>query len=531
MTLLSVQHLSVFFDDGNGQSSRAVSDVSFDLEAGEILGIVGESGSGKSVTALSILRLLPYPKAFHKPKSAIFYTDGNLLSCSEEMLQSIRGKEIAYIFQEPMSSLNPLHTVGQQLVEAIKVHYKMSDRKAKSKALELLRQVEITNPRERMKSYPYELSGGQRQRVMIAMAISNNPRILIADEPTTALDVTVQNQIVELLLKLCKERNMAMIFISHNLRLVEKIADKICVMQRGKIVEQGSVKDIFNNPQHPYTQKLLDCLVSDIKEQSLDSKQIILKAENLTVAYPIKKNLWGRVTKSLYALNKVDMELYKGETLGIVGESGSGKTTLGMCLADLNRYKGNIFIDDVNVKDINSLVLRKKIQIVFQDPYNSLNPRMTIEDIVGEGLTVFEPKLSKTERHKKIVEMLRSVDLSAADCLKYPHEFSGGQRQRIAIARALIVQPEILILDEPTSALDVTVQKQILELLLSLQKQKNLTYVFISHDMHVVQSVSDRIAVMHNGRIVEVNQAVRILNCPLHNYTRKLISASALSYE
>ena len=526
MTLLSVQHLSVLFDDGEGRKHCAVSDVSFDVNEGEILGIVGESGSGKSVTALSILRLLPYPKASHLPKSAIYFTDGNLLSCSEEMLRHIRGKEIAYIFQEPMSSLNPLHTIGRQLVENILVHYKTSERKAKSKALELLKQVEIPNPRERMRSYPYELSGGQRQRVMIAMAISNNPKLLIADEPTTALDVTVQNQIVELLLRLCKEKNMAMIFISHNLHLVKKIADRICVMQRGKIVEQGSTQQVFENPQHPYTKKLLNSFVQEIKEQNTEAQQIILKADDLTVAYPIKKNIWGRVIKSLYALNKVDLEVYKGETLGIVGESGSGKTTLGMCLADLCPYQGDIYLSDTLISKMNSLILRKKIQIVFQDPYNSLNPRMTVEEIVGEGLSVFEPNLSKIERHKRIVNMLKQVDLSVADCLKYPHEFSGGQRQRIAIARALIVRPEILILDEPTSALDVTVQKQILELLLKLQKEKKLTYIFISHDMQAVKTMSDRIAVMHNGRIVEINSAFKIMNCPLNDYTRKLISAS-----
>ena len=525
MTLLSVKNLSVSFRNQAGEYIPAVSNVSFDLKAGEILGIVGESGSGKSVTALSILRLLPYPKAVHSPQSAIFYTDGELLTCSEEMLRRIRGREIAYIFQEPMSSLNPLHTIGNQLIENIKTHSKISYKKAYNEAVKLLKQVEIAYPEERMKAYPYELSGGQRQRVMIAMAISNRPKLLIADEPTTALDVTVQMQIIDLLIKLCDEMNMAMIFISHNLRLVSNIADKVCVMQNGKIVEQGDVFDVFERPKHPYTRQLLDSL--NIQEKSqISAEDILLKAENLNVVYPLKKNLWGRVTQSLNALKNVNLQLVRGETLGIVGESGSGKTTLGMCLVDLCKYHGVVKADGVSIKEINPLKFRKKIQIVFQDPYNSLNPRMTVEQIIGEGLTVFEPKLSEAERYRKIVEVLREVDLDEQEIHKYPHEFSGGQRQRIAIARALIVNPEVLILDEPTSALDVTIQKQILELLLRLQKEKKLSYIFISHDMHAVRVMSDRIAVMKDGEIVELGSATHILNEPQKAYTQKLIAAS-----
>ena len=527
MTLLTVQNLSVSFKDGQGQYVPAVSDVSFDVDAGEILGIVGESGSGKSVTALSILKLLPYPKAVHSEKSAVFFAGENLLKCSEEKLQKIRGREIAYIFQEPMSSLNPLHPIGKQLIENIKIHNKINNKDAYAKAIDLLKQVEISHPEERMKSYPYELSGGQRQRVMIAMAISNRPRLLIADEPTTALDVTIQEQIVKLLLKLCKEMSMAMIFISHNLRLVEKIADKICVMQKGQIVEQGSVGDIFLRPHHPYTQMLLNSLNTSPKFFKLQEESL-LNAVNITVSYPLKKNIWGRVTQSLKALNGVSVQLFTGETLGIVGESGSGKTTLGMCLADLCPYEGSIELEEKNIKDINPLNLRKKIQIVFQDPYNSLNPRMTVEQIVGEGLSVFEPELNKYERHQRIVELLQEVELTEADGYKYPHEFSGGQRQRIVIARALAVNPEIIILDEPTSALDVTIQKQILELLLKLQKEKNLSYVFISHDMHAVKTMSDRIAVMKDGEIVEINNAGEILGNPQQEYTKKLIAASLI---
>lgn len=527
MSLLSVKNLSVSFKNEVGEYVPAVQDVSFELDAGEVLGIVGESGSGKSVTALSILRLLPYPKAAHSSKSAIFYTDGNLLTCSEEILRNIRGREIAYIFQEPMSSLNPLHTVGDQLIENIRIHNKINKKKAYSKAIDLLKQVEIPHPEDRMKAYPYELSGGQRQRVMIAMAISNHPKILIADEPTTALDVTIQEQIIELLVKLCRDMNMAMIFISHNLRLIEKIADKICVMQKGRIVEQGSVEDIFNHPQAAYTKKLLDSLNASSKI-SEKKGECLLFAEDLSVVYPLQKNLWGKVYKSIHALDDIDLKLFRGETLGIVGESGSGKTTLGMCLADLCKYQGIIKLEGTDIKSINPLKLRKKIQIVFQDPYNSLNPRMTIEQIVGEGLGVFEPNLTKKERHDRVVAILREVDLTEDDGKKYPHEFSGGQRQRIAIARALIVEPEIIILDEPTSALDVTIQKQILELLLRLQRAKNLSYVFISHDMHAVKVMADRIIVMKCGQIVEENVAFRILNCPLNNYTRKLVAASML---
>lgn len=525
MTLLSVKNLSVSFKNGEGVFVPAVSKVSFDLEAGEILGIVGESGSGKSVTALSILKLLPYPKAQHSADSKIFYTEGDLLSCSEDILRMIRGKEIAYIFQEPMSSLNPLHTIGNQLIENIKIHNKISDKKAYSKALDLLKQVEIPNPKERMKAYPYELSGGQRQRVMIAMAISNNPKLLIADEPTTALDVTIQEQVIDLLLKLCRKMNMAMIFISHNLRLVQKIADKVCVMQNGKIVEQGTVADIFAHPRHPYTKKLLDSLQGISKTLEKHGK-VLLSAENLSVVYPLKKNLWGKVTKKLHALDNVKFQIFSGETLGVVGESGSGKTTLGMCLADLCSYQGVIKLENTDIKTINYLNFRKKIQIVFQDPYNSLNPRMTIGQIVGEGLTVFEDKLSPDERKQRIVKLLQDVELSAEDAEKYPHEFSGGQRQRIAIARALAVNPEIIILDEPTSALDVTVQKQILELLLKLQRDKKLTYIFISHDMSAVKSMSDRIAVMKDGKIVELDDAENILKHPRQKYTQNLISAS-----
>lgn len=523
--MLEVKNLGVEFQNGAGEYTVAAADVSFELEASEILGIVGESGSGKSVTALSLLRLLPYPKARNSVGSTVLYKQRNLLSCSEDCLRQIRGREIAYIFQEPMSSLNPLHTIGNQLIENIKIHSKISHKRAYVKAMALLRQVDIPNPEERMKAYPFELSGGQRQRVMIAMAVSNRPKILVADEPTTALDVTIQAQIIELLLKLCKQMKMSMIFISHNLRLVEKIADKICVMQSGRIVEQGVTAQIFANPRHDYTKKLLDSL--KIKEkQSFVSDKCLLQVLGAEVEYPLKKSLTGKVLSSVKALNKVDLQLFKGETLGVVGESGSGKTTLGMSLAHLQKYHGQVLLSGEDIKSIKNSVFRSKVQIVFQDPYNSLNPRMTIEQIVGEGLKIVRPELNTVSRRQIITQLLRNVDLHEDVLMKYPHEFSGGQRQRIAIARALAVDPEVIILDEPTSALDVTIQKQILELLLRLQKEKNLSYVFISHDMNAIKVMSDRVAVMKNGSIVEIGKTIEVLHQPQHDYTKQLIVSS-----
>lgn len=523
--LLEVKHLKVAFKNQDGDYVPAVKGVSFRLRKGQILGIVGESGSGKSVTALSILKLLAYPKAQTAYGSEVLYRKQNLLQCREDYLRQIRGKEIAYIFQEPMSSLNPLHTVGHQIIENIRTHRKISYKQAYVKALRLLQRVEIPHPEARMKSYPFELSGGQRQRVMIAMAISNHPKLLIADEPTTALDVTVQAQIIDLLMKLCKKMNMAMIFISHNLRLVEKIADRICVMQNGRIVERGETAVLFGNPQHEYTKKLIESTKVEEK-QNTKSDIEVLSAQHLNVEFAIKKNLWGRVTDRIKAVDDVNLTLFEGETLGVVGESGSGKTTLGMVLAKLQKNSGNIVACGRNIKEIPEKELRKRLQIVFQDPYNSLNPRMNIEQIIGEGLKIIHPEQSKNERLQKIKDVLRAVELDDSVLQKYPHEFSGGQRQRIAIARSLAVEPEIMILDEPTSALDVTIQKQILELLLDLQRKRKLSYIFISHDINAIKTVSDRIAVMKNGRIVEIGAAHDILHHPQNPYTQSLINSS-----
>ena len=520
--MLEVTDLHIEIED-NIIPETVVYDFDLKIEPGEIVGIVGESGSGKSMSAHAIAGLLS--RKDMKKKGNIEFNGEDLLLASRSRLREIQGDDISIIFQEPMTSLNPVKRIGWQIEEALRIHRNLSDEELKCAAIAMMKDVEIPDAESRYYMYPHQLSGGLRQRVMIAMAISNRPKILIADEPTTALDVTIQAQIVELLVKLCKEMNMAMIFISHNLRLVEKIADKICVMQKGKIVEQGTVKEIFEAPQAAYTKKLIESMGGGSKPIAQKGK-CLLCAENLSVVYPLQKNFWGKVIKSIHALNDVDIQLFAGETLGVVGESGSGKTTLGMCLADLCRYQGCIKLEDKDIKNINPLNLRKKIQIVFQDPFNSLNPRMTVAQIVSEGLNVFSPKLKKNEKYQRIIKVLREVGLGEADAEKYPHEFSGGQRQRIAIARALIVEPEILILDEPTSALDVTIQKQILELLLKLQKDKNLSYIFISHDMHAVKMVADRIVVRKNGQIVEENSAVRLLNCPLNNYTRKLVAAS-----
>ncbi len=524
MALLEVRNLSVGFV---GKAIPAVNDISFSIEQGEVIGIVGESGSGKSVSALSVLGLLPYPKAFHTKKSSIKYNGLELIGADESVVRHIRGKDIAFVFQEPMSSLNPLHTIGKQLTENILIHNKISAKEAHFKAIHLLKQVGIPQAEERMHAYPFELSGGQRQRVMIAMAISNNPKILIADEPTTALDVTIQAQIIDLLMKLKKELNMAVLFISHDLHLVHSIADKVCVMKNGKIVEQGTVRQIYDNPQHEYTRNLLN--INKINRKFIANKAEVLSVERLRVEYPLKKNLWGKVIQRIKAVNDVSLKLKCGTTLGIVGESGSGKTTLGMAVAGLVRYDGVVRLFGTDVKQLLSkqerLNLCKKMQIVFQDPYNSLNPRMNIRDIIGEGLKVHHPELSKEAYNRRIIDILREVELGEDALYKYPHEFSGGQRQRIAIARALVVEPELLILDEPTSALDVTIQKQILQLLCDIQQKRKLSYIFISHDMQAVRVMSDNIAVMKNGRIVEYNTSENIFNNPQQEYTQTLIKS------
>ncbi len=526
MKLLEIKHLSVTFNGLENTQFQAVKDVNLMLEQGEILGIVGESGSGKSVTALSILGLLPYPKAQYSIDSSIIFENQELIGLNSQEFQKIRGNKIAFIFQEPMSSLNPLHKIGKQISESLQIHQHLNRNDAKQRTLELLEAVKIPNPEAKINAYPFELSGGQRQRVMIAMAIANNPQILIADEPTTALDVTIQEQIIDLLLELKQKLGMSIIFISHNLRLVHKIADNIAVMHNGQIVEYGSAKQIFDNPQNGYTKKLTSSNLL-LNLHSNFNNDIVLKAQNISVSFPLKKNIWGRVIQELKAVDNVSLSLNQAETLGIVGESGSGKTTLALSIINLIKHKGKIFIKNNTIfNEINNY--SRDLQIVFQDPYNSLNPRMNIEQIIGEGLTVHEPKLSKTEKKYKIQQIIREVELNPDILNKYPHEFSGGQRQRIALARALILNPKIIILDESTSALDVTVQAQVIGLLKDLQQKHGLSYIFISHDMNAVRAMSHKILVMKDGKVVESGFASDIFNKPQHTYTKQLIRASII---
>lgn len=525
MSLLEVNNLSICFHNPGRPDFCAVKDVSFKLEKGEIYGIVGESGSGKSLTALSILGLLPYPQAQHSPNASIRFNGIELLN--NPALRKFRGSKIGFIFQEPMSSLNPLHTIEQQIAETLILHRHLSARQARREVLRLLKLTGIKNARARMKAYPHQLSGGQRQRVMIAMAIANHPDILIADEPTTALDVTIQEQIIELLLKLRQQLGMAVIFISHDLRLISRIADRVAVMKKGRIIEQGSCRQIFEHPKESYTKTLINSHnILNINNNTADS--IIIEMKNICIRYPVSKNIWGHVTEWLYAANHVSLNLKSGQTLGIVGESGSGKTTLGQALCRLLPFAGCLKLYGRDCSDFTLKQWHKEIQIVFQDPYNSLNPRMNIRQIVGEGLKVHFPGFSAEQQNYRIIKVLEEVGLSADILERYPHEFSGGQRQRIAIARALIPEPRILVLDEPTSALDVTIQAQVLKLLRRIQRQRGLSYLFISHNMQAVEAVADEIAVMKEGRIIEQGSCRQIFECPREEYTRLLIKASAL---
>ncbi len=522
--LLEITRLSVGF---HGAADKlAVRDVSFRLNRGEILGIVGESGSGKTLTALSVLGLLPYPRAYHEKSSSIRLNGTELIN--NPGLRQYRGSKIGFIFQEPMSSLNPLHTIEQQISETIMLHQQASRTQARQQTLKLLKLTGITNARAKLNSYPHELSGGQRQRVMIAMAVANHPDILIADEPTTALDVTIQAQIIDLLLKLRRHFGMAIIFISHDLNLIRRIADRVIVMKEGRVIESNTAKQIFETPENDYTKTLINSF-NIMNNHDFISSDNILDIHNLTVRYPLKKNFWGKVTQWLNALDNVSLHLPRGATLGIVGESGSGKTTLGQAVCRLIQSSGQIIFNGQPIDKLhkNKLrPLRRNIQMVFQDPYNSLNPRMSLSQIVGEGLEVHFSSLSSEEKKQRIIKALTEVGLSKNDLEKYPHQFSGGQRQRIALARALILEPELLVLDEPTSALDVTIQAQIIDLLKKIQQKRRLSYLFISHDMRAVRAVSDYIAVMKDGRIVEQGTTTQIFEAPRQEYTRRLISAA-----
>lgn len=526
MKILEIKHLSVYFRNDEQKDFCAVNNVSLSLEQGKILGIVGESGSGKSVTSLSVLGLLPYPKAYHSENSSIIFHKKELIGLNNKDFQNIRGNKISFIFQEPMSSLNPLHKIGAQIAESLKLHQNLSSKELKKRTLELLNLVKISEPEQKLNAYPFELSGGQRQRVMIAMAIANNPEILIADEPTTALDVTIQEQIIDLLLELKHKLNMSIIFISHNLRLVNKIADEIAVMYKGELVEYGTAENIFNSPRHDYTKKLISSILS-LNLHNKISSNVILKAKNIEVSFPRKKNIWGRVITDFKAVDNVSFELRQGETLGVVGESGSGKTSLALAIVNLLKHNGTVEIfDGQNYQQLSHFC--KDLQIVFQDPYNSLNPKMTIGQIIEEGLSVHYKQFTTSEKTNKIKEILKEVNLDEDILNKYPHEFSGGQRQRIALARVLILNPKIIILDEPTSALDVTVQAQIIDLLKRLQAKYKLSYIFISHDMNAIKTMAHNIMVMKNGKIVEQGSSNKIFNKPSQPYTKQLIQASML---
>ncbi|TGU99384.1 ABC transporter ATP-binding protein [Mesorhizobium sp. M00.F.Ca.ET.151.01.1.1] len=525
--LLSVQDLSVAFSQGGGQSV-AVDHISFDIARGETVALVGESGSGKSVSALSVLKLLPYPSASH-PSGKILFQGADLLAMSEKQLRQVRGNKITMIFQEPMTSLNPLHTIEHQIVEILKLHQGMGDRPAKARTLALLNEVGIRDPQKRLDAYPHQLSGGQRQRVMIAMALANEPELLIADEPTTALDVTVQAQILELLAGLKSRKGMSMLFITHDLGIVRKIADRVCVMTKGKIVETGPTKDIFANPQHPYTRHLLAAEPKGKPPAANADAKPVMTGKDIKVWFPIKQGFFRRTVDHVKAVDGIDVTVRAGQTLGVVGESGSGKTTLGLALARMISSTGTI---QFNGRDINKLTfnamrpLRRELQIVFQDPFGSLSPRMSIAEIIEEGLKIHEPKLSPDERDDKVAAVLKEVGLDPATRNRYPHEFSGGQRQRVAIARAMVLNPRFVMLDEPTSALDMSVQAQVVDLLRNLQAKHDLAYLFISHDLKVIRALANDVIVMRNGQIVEAGPSEQIFGNPQTDYTRALISAA-----
>ncbi|MBX5136290.1 ABC transporter ATP-binding protein [Rhizobium lentis] len=525
--LLSVRDLSVAFHQG-GEASLAVDRISFDIAKGEVVALVGESGSGKSVSANSILRLLPYPSASH-PSGVILFKGQDLLKASERALREVRGNDITMIFQEPMTSLNPLHTIEKQIAEILALHQGLTGQAARVRVLELLNQVGIREPEKRLKAYPHELSGGQRQRVMIAMALANRPELLIADEPTTALDVTVQAQILELLRQLKAAHGMSLLFITHDLGIVRKFADRVCVMTKGRIVETGTVEEVFANPKHDYTRHLLASEPRGEPPLADPSKPVVMEGSDIRVWFPIKAGLMRRVVDHVKAVDGIDLSLRAGQTLGVVGESGSGKTTLGLALTRLISSQGRIaFVgkDIAGYSFSEMRPLRNQLQIVFQDPYGSLSPRMSVGDIIAEGLKVHERALSAEERDQRVCWALEEVGLDPLTRWRYPHEFSGGQRQRIAIARAMVLKPRFVMLDEPTSALDMSVQAQVVDLLRDLQKKHDLAYLFISHDLKVVKALANDVIVMRFGKVVEQGPSAEIFRAPKDDYTKALMAAA-----
>jgi microcin C transport system ATP-binding protein len=526
--LLSIRDLSVTFEVP-GHRVEAVKGVSFDLERGETLALVGESGSGKSVTALSILQLLPYPMAHHDARTRITVDGQEMVGASPATLQAIRGDRIAMVFQEPMTSLNPLHTVEKQIAETLGLHKGIHGPAARARTIELLHLVGLADAGARLGAYPHQLSGGQRQRVMIAMALANEPDILIADEPTTALDVTIQAQILKLLKELQQRFGMALLLITHDLTIVRKVAGRVAVMTKGEIVESGTTEEVFAAPRHPYTRHLLAAEPKGEPQRHDPPPPVLLEAKDFKVWFPIRTGVLRRMTGAVKAVDGIDVAVRAGETLGVVGESGSGKTTLGLGLLRLLKSEGAIRYDGKRLDELGSQAmrpLRRELQIVFQDPFSSLSPRLSVAQIVEEGLKVHGLGGTAEGRRELIEEALRAVDLDPAAADRYPHEFSGGQRQRIAIARALVLKPRLLVLDEPTSALDMSVQAQIVELLRDLQARLGLAYLFISHDLRVVRALANQVLVMKDGKVVEAGDAAQIFRAPRHPYTRALMAAA-----
>lgn len=530
--LLSIRSLDVAFGISPGHLTEVVSNVSFDIYKGEKLALVGESGSGKSVTALSILQLHE-KRQTHYRNGEVIFEGQNLLTEPEERMRQIRGQDIAMVFQEPMTALNPVYRIGDQLSETLMIHKGFSQQKAKQHMIDLLDRTGIVEPHKRYDAFPHMLSGGQRQRVMIAMALACQPQLLIADEPTTALDVTIQAQILELLEDLQKEFGMAVLMITHDLNMVRRFADHVCVMQSGSIVEQKSVDTLFEGAEHDYTHHLLnsqpETLIKSSDIHTLENQNQLLKANNIKCYFPIKTGFFNRKTGDVKAVDDVSLTLRQGETIGIVGESGSGKTTLGMCLLRLQQAQGEIFLNKIEISKLSERELRplrRDIQVVFQDPFSSLSPRMTIKQIIEEGIRIHFPALSEADRYARIVKVLEEVGLEETMLNRYPHEFSGGQRQRIAIARVVVLEPELILLDEPTSALDVSVQKQVLTLLRDLQQKHNISYLFITHDLRVIRAMAHKVIVMKDGVVVEEGETETLFENPKDVYTRTLLQAS-----
>ncbi len=523
--LLDVRDLSVAFSQG-GRAETVVDRVSFTLERGGALALVGESGSGKSVTALSTVRLLPYPAASH-PSGQILFKGKDVLRAGDADLRAMRGAEVTMVFQEPMTSLNPLHTIERQIAEIIQLHGRV--RSLRARIIELLEEVGVADPATRLGAYPHQLSGGQRQRVMIAMALANRPDLLIADEPTTALDVTIQAQILKLLKSLQQRHHMAMLFITHDLGIVRKVADEVAVMQRGRIVEAGKVGEVFANPRHPYTKMLLAAEPKG-RAPPLDSAApSVVEAKNVKVWFPIKRGFLRRTIGHVKAVDGVSVAIREGQTVGVVGESGSGKTTLGLAILRLIRSEGVVVyagrrIDGLRMKAMRPF--RRDMQVVFQDPYGSLSPRLSVAEIVEEGLLVQRKGMKAAQRREAVARALADTGLDPSAMDRYPHEFSGGQRQRIAIARAMALDPKFVVLDEPTSALDMSVQAQIVDLLRELQARRRLAYMFISHDLKVVRALASEVIVMRQGKVVESGPAERLFAAPQEDYTKALFKAA-----